>query len=111
MTGPIAWKRWLLASIVHFGLTVLALGVVHISAGNFDDPQFGKPSSPAIRVVEGIVAVLMSPGTQLWALLQPRGTHLPDALEHLVFAGNSGVWGGVLSAIMGLARKRRDSNA
>ena len=111
MAGPIEWKRWLLASLGHFAVTVLALGVVLVTAGNFDDPQFGDPPSPAIRFVEGTLEVLMSPGAQLWSLLQPRGTHMPDALEHLVFAGNSALWGGMVSAIIGFARKHRDRNA
>ena len=111
MTGPIAWKRWLLASLGHFAVTVLALGEVLLAAGKFDDPHFGDPPSPAIRVVEGTLEVLMSPGAQLWSLLQPRGTHMPDAVEHLVFAGNSGVWGGVVSAVIGFAKERRNRNA
>ena len=98
-----------MASLIHFTLTIAAMGVFFTSIGEFEESP-GPPSTTA-RVAEGAIQVLMSPGGQLWGVLQPPGTHLPDLLEHIVFVGNSALWGGTVSAIIGVARKRQGSNA
>jgi hypothetical protein len=106
MARRIAWKRWAVASMIHFTFAVAAFGVALTSLYTWIDGE-PKPGPTSLRVAGFLSDVLASPYRQLWAMLQPQGTHLPEWLQPLLFASNSVLWGGVLSAIIGLARGKQ----
>ena len=49
--------------------------------------------------------VLMMPGLLLWTPWASK--NLPNAVEWLLFVGNSAVWGFLISTIVGLVATRR----
>ena len=93
-------------SLLHYSLMVLALAVAIAAAGNIDDEPV--PPSAAARLCESAAAVLMSPGRQIWQVVQPPGRHLPDLLEHLAFVGNSALWGAAFAGIVAFFGRRPD---
>ena len=92
--------------MIHFTLAVAASGV---ALGLFFANINGEPRPvavplPASFTAAAVVAeVLRSPYRQIWAVLEP----MPESLQNLLFASNSVLWGGVLSAIIGLVRKKQ----
>ena len=95
---------WIWLSLLHFVFTFGALVVLAVFGGDIDS---GPTVSPwLVRAWSIMVAVLMSPASQLWSVIQPPGVHVADAYEHLLFIGNSLLWGGCAAVIL-RAQSRR----
>ena len=88
---------------------VVAVGLMlyasYGSAARFE----GMEAPPGATVADSAAHVLSIPGALLWTSWASR--NLPNAVEWLLFVGNSVVWGAVLWTVLGTTfRARRGSN-
>ena len=92
--------------MIHFTIAVATGGVawgLFFASINGEPQPVAVPLPASFTVAAVMYGVLASTYRQLWTMLEP----MPEFLQTLLFASNSVLWGGVLSAIIGLARRRR----
>jgi hypothetical protein len=95
-------RRLVLYACIH---AIVTLGLAIYAMSGMSERFDGFEMSQGAATAEIAADILMLPGYLLWTSWASK--NLPDALEWLLFAANSALWGMVISVLFGIRLMRR----